>query len=115
MELYFNNLPVPKVVSFSADRKTRGSRVNYNCNGDMLIDMVARKFTLTVVLGELTAEELGAVFKETEGVFFNVTFYAAAYGEVQRKFHLAEQPEQIDFNSGGKAYYKATRLVLEEL
>ena len=115
MELYFNNLLVPKVAGFSAERKTRGSRVSYNCNGDMLVDVVARKFTLTVTLGELTAEELGAVMRETENVFFNVSFYTAAYGEVQRKFHLAAQPEQIDFSEGGRTYYKATRLVLEDL
>lgn len=114
MDIYFNELRVPKVISYTADRKTRNTKTEYNANGDLLIDLVNRKYTLTVFLGTLSAEEMKAVLEQTESVFFNVSFYSPVYGNVQRQFHLAEQPAEILYETAGAPAYTATKLVLEE-
>lgn len=115
MELYFNNLRVPKLLGYSADRKTRNTKTEYNANGDMLIDVVARKYTLTVRLGLLTAEEAKAVLAQTSEVFFDVSFYSALEGQtITRKFHLEEQPADILYAASGSPVYDECKLVLEE-
>lgn len=113
-ELYFNGWKVPKVLSYSADRNTRNTRTEYNANGDLLIDLVSRKYTLTVYLGRLSGEEMKRLLQETEPVFFTAAFYSPVYGEVQRSFHLAEQPAEIEYEADGKPVYGALKLVLEE-
>lgn len=114
MELYFGSLCVPKVISYKADRETRKTKVEYNANGDMLIDMVNRKFKLTVMLGQLTEEEMSSVLAATEPVFFPVTFYTPVFGEIQRQFHVEEQPCEVQYSTEDGAAYKAVKLVLEE-
>lgn len=114
MELYFNDLLVPKVLGYTADRKTRNAKAEYNANGDLLIDLVSRKYTLTVYLGILTSDEMRRILAETENVFFSVSFYSPIYGEVQRVFHLAEQPAEVLYDAGGVPAFAATKLVLEE-
>ena len=107
---------MPKVISYSAERETRNSKVDYNANGEMLIDLVNRKYTLTVYLGELTQEEMQLVLSQTDDVFFQVSFYTPQRGSLQRKFHLAKEPCEVDYQrADGKPVYKATKLVLEEM
>lgn len=107
-------MAVPKVINYKADRETRKTKTEYNANGDMLIDMVNRKYTLTVYLGQLTAEEAQKIYAATEPVFFPVTFYSPTFGEIQRYFHLKEQPSEIAYRHGGEYAFKAVKLVLEE-
>ena len=105
---------MPKVLSYSADRITRNTNAEYNANGDLLIDMVSRKYKLTVYLGQLDVTEMERLLQETEDVFFTVAFYSPVYGEIQRQFHLAEQPAEIEYTAEGKPVYGALKLVLEE-
>lgn len=114
MDLYFNDLRVPQVITYNAERRTRNSAPEYNANGDMIIDLVNRKYTLTVYLGRLDETQAAAVFTQTAAAFFAVTFYSALYGEIQREFHLADEPMEIDYIHTDNVCYKATKLVLEE-
>lgn len=102
------------MLSYSADRITRNTRTEYNANGDLLIDLVSRKYRLTVYLGQLDAAEMERLLLETEDVFFTVAFYSPVYGEVERQFHLEEQPAEIEYTAEGKPVYGALKLVLEE-
>jgi hypothetical protein len=114
MDLYFGDYKVPKVITYEAQRNARNTKTEYNANGDMLIDMVNRKFTLTVYLGQLTQEEMAQLYEKTEPVFFPVSFFSPFHGAIQREFFLSCQPAHLDFTYGGQVYYKATKLVLEE-
>lgn len=105
---------MPKVISYSADRVTRNTRTEYNANGDLLIDLVSRKYKLTVYLGQLDASEMQRLLQETEAAFFTVAFYSPVYGEIERQFHLEEQPAEIEYTADGKPVYGALKLLLEE-
>lgn len=102
------------MLSYSADRITRNTNVEYNANGDLLIDMVSRKYRLTVYLGQLDGLEMERLLRETENVFFTVAFYSPVYGEIERQFHLEEQPAAIEYTAEGKPVYGELKLVLEE-
>lgn len=114
MELYFGTYAIPKVITYEAVRNARNAKVEYNANGDMMVDLINRKFTLTVYLGQMTQEETQRLFTETEPVFFWVSFFSPSHGALKREFYMASQPSHFDFTYGGQVYYKATKLVLEE-
>lgn len=114
-ELYFGELKVPALLGYSADRDCRKIKKEYNANGDMLIDMVARKLTLTVKLGRLTAQEMKELQTATRPVFFPVTFFDPMKGEtVTAQFHLSEQPAELASVVGGAPRFEEFKLVLEE-
>lgn len=115
MELYFGELKVPSLLYYAADRDCRNSRKEYNANGDMLIDLVSRKLTLTVWLGRLTAEQMELIQQATQPVFFPVTFFDPLKGKnVTSQFHLSEHPAQLALALGDKAVFDEVKLVLEE-
>lgn len=114
MKLYFGELEVPGVITYSAERNTRNTTVEYNADGEMLIDIVNRKFTLTVYLDGLTSAQLHSIYEQTEAVFFPVTFFTPQFGEIQRSFHLSCEPAETQFIYNGTVYYKAIKLTLEE-
>ena len=114
MDIYFNNYKLPAVISCAVKRITRNTRTEYNAEGSMLIDMVSRKYLLTIHLGGLSDEQLRKIFAITENVFFNVRFESPVSGQMTAQFHVKEQAAETDFVWQGITYYKALKLVLEE-
>lgn len=113
--LYFNNKPVPKVITYAVDKAIRRTDVKYNANGDMLVDMVSRKYQLTVYLGMMSDEEYRSFMQETEDIFFTVTFYCPLYGEMTKQFFLKARPARMNLFYRQTPYYEATVLQLEEM
>lgn len=115
MDIYFGDYRLPKLLYYQADRDCRNTKKEYNANGDMIIDLVARKITLTVKLGMLNDEEMTELMNAAEPIFFPVTFYDPKAGEiVTKQFHMSEQPSRIAYaNSSGK-YFEELELTLEE-
>lgn len=115
MELYFGELKVPSLLYYSADRDCRNSKKEYNANGDMLIDLVSRKLTLTVWLGRLTARQMEQLQAATQPVFFPVTFFDPLKGgTATAQFHLSEHPAQVALAIGDGVVFDEVKLVLEE-
>lgn len=114
MELYLNGRAVDGVIGFSAERKTRRSRVDYNANGDMVVDQVVRKYTLEITIGLADEDELLWLYETTESIFFPVTFSSPREGIITRDFHLSSQPSEVLADTDSGIFYKTLKLVLEE-
>ena len=110
----FNGKKLSKIIDYSVDRKTRKTSTEYNANGDMLIDMISRKYTLSLILGPLTEAELWEIYSITEAIFFTVKFTCPHMGELTREFHLGKEPSTILAFSEKGIRYKNVKLVLEE-
>ena len=46
MNIFFNDYKLPNVISCEVRRVTRNTMTEYNADGDMLIDVVSRKYSL---------------------------------------------------------------------
>lgn len=114
MDIFFNDYKLPNVISCEVRRVTRNTMTEYNAQGDMLIDVVSRKYSLTVYLSGLPSTDLTRLFSITGNTFFSVDFESPVEGQVCRQFHMREQVAQTDYISQGITYYKALKLVLEE-
>jgi hypothetical protein len=115
MQMKINGVPLPKLINYAVTRTTRNTAIEYNANGDMLIDLVNRKNKLTVYLGDLSDEELQTFADELNNVFFEAEFYSPYDGAViTADFHMTEQPAQIDYILDDVIYYKALKLEMEE-
>ena len=55
MTIWINNIGFNSVTELSAKRELRRTDIRYNTQGDMLIDLVNRKYRLTVRFGLLTS------------------------------------------------------------
>lgn len=109
MTIYINEIPFDKVTVFSADRETRRTDIRYNTQGDMLIDLVNRKYRLRVVFGLLTQEELRTLRDLTSEIFVNVRFDAPE-GVVQELFHVIDEPAPAVTVVNGVTLYSGTEL-----
>jgi hypothetical protein len=112
--LKFNGVLIPNVVTYNAVLKTRGAKITYNANGDMLTDLLPRKYHITAHLEKLSRTQLSGIYSLTEeNEFFTVTFLAPN-GIQDKVFFLEEKPAEIDFIHGEECYYKDLKLELEE-
>ncbi len=109
MTIYINDTPFDKVTVFSADRETRRTEINYNTQGDMLIDLVNRKYKLHVVFGLLTESELAALRQLTAEIFVRVRF-PAPEGETEHDFHVIKEPAPAVTEINGVTMYSGTEL-----
>ena len=114
MDLYFNDYKLPNVISCQTQRITRNTRTEYNADGDMLIDLVSRKYNLVIHLGGLSSAETQNLFKITDKIFFKVSFESPVSGSITADFHMREQTAETNFVHEGVTYYKTLKLVLEE-
>lgn len=112
--LLFDGVPVPKVITYAVNRVARQTKVEYNANGDMMIDLVNRKHKLTVYLGRLDSSEFEMIQEATGKVFFEVTFASPYTGRTTADFHVSTQPAEIDMKHGDTVYYKALCIEMEE-
>ena len=113
MTIYINGTAFDKVTVLSADRATRRTEINYNTQGDMLIDLVNRKYRLKAVFGLLTADELAALRSLTEEIFVTVSF-TAPEGEVTSEFHISNEPAPVVTEVNGVMMYGGVELIMLE-
>ncbi len=111
MTIYINGTAFDKVTTLSADRETRRTDINYNTQGDMLIDLVNRKYRLSVTFGLLTEGELKKLRQLSKEIFVTVRF-PAPEGETEAQFHISKEPAPVVTEVNGVTLYSGVELIL---
>lgn len=101
------------ITELNARREPRRTEVRYNTQGDMLIDMVCRKYTLDVTFGLMSEGELKALRRLSEKIFVSVKF-PAPEGEVTADFHISDEPAPELTTVNGVRMYSGVRLTLRQ-
>lgn len=104
----FNN-----VTEFNAKRELRQTDIRYNTQGDMLIDMVNRKYLLEVTFGLLTKSELELLRELSQKIFVSVTFNAPE-GEITADFHISDEPAPQIATVRGVRMYGGVKLIMKQ-
>lgn len=113
MKITINDEVFNNVTELHADRELRKTEVRYNTQGDMLIDMVARKYTLAVSFGLMTENELKKLRRLSQNIFVSVTF-AAPEGEITADFHISDEPAAEVKTVNGVKMYGSVKLVMKQ-
>lgn len=111
MTLTINNVEFSRIEEFSAKRECRRTDIRYNTQGDLLIDLVNRKYRLTVRFGLLTEKELKRLRDITENIFVTVSF-PAPEGQVTAEFHVSDEPAPVVTTVNGVTMYSGVELTL---
>lgn len=119
MTIWINDIEFSKVTELSVMRETRRTNIHYNTQGDMLIDLVNRKYRLTVMFGLLTEKELEQLRKLTDEIFVTVKFPAPegaseSGGMVTAEFHIADEPAPAVTVVNGITLYGGVELVMQQ-
>ena len=118
MTIWINDIQFDKVTELSALRETRRTEIHYNTQGDMLIDLVNRKYRLTVRFGLLTETELKQLRMLTQEIFVTVKFpapeAASDDGLVTGEFHISNEPAPTLTTVNGVVLYGGVELVMQQ-
>ena len=114
--IFFDGYRLPKVISYKAVRRARNPQIEYNADGDALIDLKTRKYSLEIYLGELNETQLNRIYGITEQVFFWADFYSPAEkAQYGAEFYLADEPAEVYLKTDGNHIRtRAVKLELEE-
>ena len=117
MTIWINNIGFNSVTELSAKRELRRTDIRYNTQGDMLIDLVNRKYRLTVRFGLVTSKELEQLRSLTKEIFVTVKFAApegesADGGLVTGEFHISDEPAPTVTTVNGVTMYGGVELVM---
>lgn len=117
MTIWINDIGFSSVTELSAKRELRRTDIHYNTQGDMLIDLVNRKYRLTVRFGLLTSAELEKLRSLTQEIFVTVKFPApegksADDGYVTDQFHISDEPAPAVTRVNGVTMYGGVELVM---
>ena len=113
MKICINDEVFDNVTELRADRELRKTEVRYNTRGDMLIDMVARKYALEVSFGLMTDYELKRLRRLSQEIFVSVTFDAPE-GKVTADFHISDEPAAEVKTVNGVRMYGGVKLVMKQ-
>lgn len=113
MKITINDEVFNNVTELRVDRELRQSEVRYNTRGDMLIDMVTRKYRLEVSFGSMTENELKRLRRLSENIFVSVTFDAPE-GAITADFHISDEPAAEIKTVGGVRMYGGVKLVMKQ-
>lgn len=91
MRITINDEIFTNVTELHVDRELRRSDIRYNTRGDMLIDLVARKYALSVSFGLMTENDLKRLRQLSREIFVSVSFHAPE-GDVTEDFHISNEP-----------------------
>ncbi len=111
MTITINDVEFDKVTELSAERETRRTDIHYNTQGDMLIDLVNRKYRLRVLFGLLAENELKQLRELCREIFVTVKFNAPE-GEVTEEFHVSDEPAPAVTIVNGVVMYGGVELVM---
>lgn len=113
MDITLNGTRFSQVRELNIKREPRRTDVRYNTQGDMLIDMVSRKYLIEVSFGMMTAGELSALREITENIFVTVELDSPE-GILTRDFHIEEEPASCVTSVNGVTVYSGVKLVMKE-
>lgn len=113
MTIAIDNEAFSNVAELHVDRELRKTEVRYNTQGDMLIDMVARKYALEVTFGLMTEKELRKLRRMCESIFVSVTFDAPE-GKVTADFHISNEPAAEVKSINGVKMYGGVKLIMKQ-
>lgn len=113
MRITINDEVFNNVTELRADREIRKTEVRYNTRGDMLIDLVARKYALEVSFGLMTDYELKRLRQLSNEIFVSVTFDAPE-GKVTADFHISKEPAAEVKTVNGVRMYGGVKLVMKQ-
>lgn len=91
MKITINDVEFDNVTELHVDRELRQSEVRYNVLGELLIDLVTRKYALVVTFGLMTEQELKKLREQTKNIFVTVGFHSPE-GNVTSQFHISKEP-----------------------
>lgn len=111
MTITINGTPFSKVTELYADRAARRTEVKYNTQGDLLIDLVNRKYRLKITFGLLTQHEMKLLRELTKNIFVTVGF-SAPEGEVSADFFIEEEPAPAMTKVNGVTMYGGVKLTM---
>ena len=113
MRITINNTVFDNVTELHTNRGLRKTEVRYNTRGDMLIDLVARKYSLEVSFGLMTEDELRKLRGLSQNIFVPVTFNAPE-GRVTADFHISDEPAAEVKSINGIKMYGGVKLVMKQ-
>ena len=109
MTITINETVFDSVTELNVRRETRRTDIRYNTRGDMLIDLVNRKYVLEATFGLLSESEMKALRELCDEVFVSVTF-PSPEGTVTADFHIPEEPAPVVTQTNGVRTYSGVRL-----
>lgn len=113
MEITINDTVFYKVTELNIRREARRTELRYNTQGDLLIDLVNRKYEVDVVFGLLTEKELRALRKAASEIFVTVKLNAPE-GEITEEFHISDEPAPTVAQVNGVVMYSGVKLHLKQ-
>lgn len=109
MTIKINETTFDNVTELNVRRETRRTDIRYNTKGDMLIDLVNRKYVLEAAFGLLSEREMNALRTLCEEIFVSVTF-PAPEGTITADFHIPEEPAPVVTEINGTRTYGGVKL-----
>lgn len=109
MTITINETAFDSVTELNVRRETRRTDIRYNTQGDMLIDLVNRKYVLEATFGLLSESEMKTLREICAEVFVSVTF-PSPEGTVTADFHIPEEPAPIVTETNGVRTYGGVKL-----
>lgn len=113
MRITINDTVFDKITELNIERDTRRTELRYNTQGDLLIDLVNRKYEVDVVFGLLTENELKELRRLTAEIFVTVKLEAPE-GEITEEFHVSDEPAPTITEVNGVIMYSGVKLHLKQ-
>lgn len=109
MTITINETSFDSVTSLSVKREARRTDIRYNTQGDMLIDLVNRKYVLEAAFGLLSEKEMKKLRELCADIFVSVTF-PSPEGSVTADFHIPDEPAPVVAEINGTRTYSGVKL-----
>lgn len=109
MTITINETSFDSVTSLSVKREARRTDIRYNTQGDMLIDLVNRKYVLEATFGLLSEKEMKKLRELCADIFVSVTF-PSPEGSVTADFHIPDEPAPVVAEINGTRTYSVVKL-----